>query len=234
MTLPYGYSLTELDTVDSTNSEAMRLISGGAGHGAVVWARTQTSGRGRRGRNWVSPPGNLYASVVVRLKPGRDPGQLAFVAALGAVDALTPHGGVRIKWPNDVLLGGKKLAGILIEVENGLAVIGIGVNLASAPDDTRLPATILPDPPLPGVLLTAFCIGLDRWYQRWLVEGFAPVREQWLSCADGLGGHVEARLPRETLTGRFAGLDEAGGLMLDQPDGGRRIISAGDVYFGSN
>lgn len=231
MNLPTGYSLIEHATIDSTNSEAMRLIAGGAGHGVVVTAGAQISGRGRRGRNWDSPPGNLYASVIVRVAKGRDPGQLSFVAALGAVDALMDYGDVRLKWPNDVLLGGEKLAGILIEVDRGHAVIGIGINLVSAPDDTRLPATSLPNPPSPDQMLTGFCIGLDQWYQRWNTDGFAPIRDRWLSHADGLNGTVEVRLPRETLTGRFAGLDDAGGLVLDQPDGERRIVSAGDVYF---
>lgn len=234
MDLPDGYSLFEHDAVDSTNGEAKRLIADGAGHGAVIRAVMQTAGRGRNGRQWISPPGNLYASVIVQLPEGRDPGQLSFVAALGAIDALAPHGRVRLKWPNDVLIAGKKLAGILIEVESGLAVIGIGVNLDSAPDDTRLPAARLPNPPPPEDLLAAFCFGLDRWHRRWLEEGFAPVRDQWLSHADGLNKSVEARLPRETLTGRFAGLDDAGGLILEQPDGGRRIVSAGDVFFESN
>jgi BirA family biotin operon repressor/biotin-[acetyl-CoA-carboxylase] ligase len=83
-------------------------------------------------------------------------------------------------------------------------------------------------------LLEEFCHAFDRWYRRWEVDGFSPVRKYWLSRANGLNKPVEVRLPRETLTGRFAGLDDAGGLMLDQPDGGRRIISAGDVYFESN
>lgn len=234
MDLPDGYVLIERDIVDSTNAEAMRLIADGAGRGAVVTARAQTAGRGRRGRSWVSPPGNLYVSVIVELVDGRDPGQLAFVAALAAVDALGPHGDVRLKWPNDVLLGGRKLAGILIEVENRLAVIGLGVNLVSAPGDTRLPATTLPNPPPPRELLAGFCAGLDRWYRRWAAEGFAPVRARWLLCADGLDKPIEVRLPQETLTGRFAGLDDAGGLILDQAAGARRIISAGDVCFGSD
>jgi BirA family transcriptional regulator, biotin operon repressor / biotin---[acetyl-CoA-carboxylase] ligase len=232
--LPAGFSLIERNLVDSTNSEAARLIAGGAGHGTVVVAAAQTAGRGRRGRGWVSPPGNLYLSLIVELAAGRDPGQLAFVAALGAADALAPHGDVRLKWPNDVMLDGGKLAGILIEVENRLAVVGLGVNLVIAPEDgTRVPATTLAAAPPPDRLAAAFCNHFDRWYRRWVADGFAPVREYWLSRADGLGDPVEVRLPRETLTGRFAGLDEAGGLMLDRPDGARRIIAAGDVYFGN-
>jgi len=229
---PDGYKLLEYDTVDSTNSEARRLIADGAGHRVVVHARSQSAGRGRRSRSWVSPPGNLYASVIVNLVRGRDPGQLAFVAALGAMDALTPHGDVRLKWPNDVLMGGRKLAGILIEVEGGLAIIGLGVNLVSAPDDTRLPATYLTDPPSPQDLLEKFCHAFDGWYRRWETEGFVELREIWLSHADGLNNPVEVRLPRETLTGRFAGIDDAGGLILERSDGRRQVISAGDVYFG--
>ncbi len=228
-----AFTLITLETVDSTNREALRRIAGGAPHFTVIRAHTQTDGRGRRGRSWDSPPGNLYATLIVR--PARDAalGQLAFVAALGVGMALEAYAPVRFKWPNDLMLDGRKLGGILIEAEHGAAAIGIGVNLATAPSGTRIPATSVPGAPDPETVLAGICAGLDDWYRRWETAGFGPVREAWLTRAEGLGGPIEARLPQRTLTGTFAGLDDAGGLLLDQPGGGREVIAAGDIYFGT-
>lgn len=233
MKLPAGFNLITLDTVDSTNREALRRIADGAPHGTVIRAGSQTDGRGRRGRSWESPTGNLYATLIVRPAKSTPLGQLAFVAALGAGTALESYAPVRFKWPNDLMLDGHKLGGILIEAEDGAAAIGIGVNLASAPSSTRLPATCLPSAPDPETMLAEICAPFADWYGRWEISGFASVREAWLSRAQGLGGPIEARLPQRTLTGTFAGLDEAGGLLLDRPGGERETIAAGDIYFGT-
>lgn len=232
--LPQGYSLISLDSVDSTNAEALRRLARGAGHGTVVWARMQSAGRGRRGRAWASPPGNLYATLIVRPERGAALGQLAFVAALGAGEALGDTAPVRYKWPNDLLLNGAKVGGILIEAVAGAAVVGLGVNLASAPDDTPYPATSLADQGLgpvdPGVLLGLFCRRFEAWYGRWRSDGFAAVRAAWLAGASGIGERIEARLAATTVRGRFMGLDADGGLMLERPDGGREVITAGEIF----
>lgn len=225
--------VSRLDIVDSTNREALRRIAAGAPHGAVVQARQQTAGRGRRGRAWISPPGNLYATLIVRPADGAPVAQLGFVAALAAGDALRIYAPVRFKWPNDLMLDGRKLGGILVEAVGGAAAVGIGVNIASAPEDTETPATHLPAGVAPDALLDDIRAGFDVWYRRWRDDGFEPLREAWLRHAVGLGEPIRARLARETVGGTFRGLDADGGLVLDCDDGRRRVIAAGDVFLGT-
>ncbi|MGE0746502.1 MAG: biotin--[acetyl-CoA-carboxylase] ligase [Rhodospirillales bacterium] len=234
--LPDGWRLVEVAETDSTNDEAHRLIAAGAGHGTVVRADRQSAGRGRRGRTWVSPPGNLYMSIVAEVTAAQA-GQLAFVAALAAGDALAAGGCVRFKWPNDLMVRGRKAGGILIEADGGFAVVGIGVNVVSAPAETAYPATSLADagwpPAAPAVLCADVAAGFAAWYARWRSEGFAPVREAWLGRAAGLGGPVTARLPAATCRGTFRALDQDGALILEEADGALRRIAAGDVSLGA-
>ena len=243
VSLPAGYRLHRHDTIGSTNDEAKRLARAGAPEGMLVWAGEQTAGRGRRGRQWASPPGNLYVSFILR--PGGTPGraaQLGFVAALALGEALNRLAGtearLRCKWPNDLLLDGRKLAGILLESETtasgavDFVVIGIGVNLASSPAASEYPATSLAEEGVtigPALLLEAMVREFDLWLARWRQEGFAPVREAWLARASGIGDAIRVRLERITLTGRFVDLDESGALLLDAADG-RRRVAAGDVF----
>ena len=222
-----------LDVVDSTNREALRRIEAGAPHGTVILARQQTDGRGRRGRSWISPPGNLYATLIVRPPSDAPVAQLGFVAALGTGEALRRHAPVRFKWPNDLMLEGRKLGGILVEMAGGAAAVCIGINIASAPEDTETPATNLPADVAPEVLLDDIRVCFDVWYRRWREDGFAPLREAWLQHGIGLGEPIRARLARETVEGVFGGLDADGGLLLDR-DGERRVIAAGDVFVGTS
>lgn len=234
--LPDGWRLVEVAETDSTNDEARRLIAAGAGHGTVVRAGCQTAGRGRRGRTWVSPPGNLYMSIVADVAAAQA-GQLAFVAALAAGDALAAGGCVRFKWPNDLMSRGRKAGGILIEADGDLAVVGVGVNIVSAPAESAYPATSLAGagwpPVMPAELCAAVAAGFASWYARWRREGFAPVREAWLARAAGLGGPVTARLPTATCRGTFRALDQDGALILEETDGALRRIAAGDVFLGA-
>jgi len=242
--LPEGYRLHHFRAVGSTNDEAKALARAGAPAGTLVWADEQTAGRGRRGRAWASPPGNLYLSLLLR--PGGTPAeaaQLGFVVALGLGEALSALAGPALrlgyKWPNDLLADGGKLAGILLESETGaggridFVVAGTGVNLISAPPDTEYPATSLAAEGVQGVtpqtLLEAFAGCFDAWQHRWQTDGFAPVRAAWLARASGLGSEIRVRLDRATLTGRFLDLDGDGALLLDAADG-RRRIAAGDVF----
>ena len=242
--LPEWYRLHRFGSVGSTNDEAKTLARAGAPEGTLVWADEQSAGRGRRGRVWRSPPGNLYLSLVMR--PGGTPAdaaQLGFVAALGLGDGLDqicrPGLRLRYKWPNDLLAGGRKLAGILLESETAaldrvdFVVIGIGVNVASAPRDVEYPATSLADEGIAGVppatVLAAFARHFADWVERWRRDGFAPVRAAWLGRAGGLGELIRVRLERHTLDGRFRDLDAAGALVLDTADG-RRHITAGEVF----
>jgi len=249
--LPSPYRLRELDCVDSTNAEAKRLAEAGCADSTLVWAKRQTAGRGRRGREWVSDAGNLYFSIVLRLPyPMNDMTQLSFVAANAVADAISvtaPKGAfVNVKWPNDVLVEGKKIAGILMEGEPEPGtdrfkwlVLGIGVNVASHPpaSDTETPATSLAGEGVQGdgldvqalldTLAKRFLAGLVTWRNL----GFGPIRRHWLLRAKGLGGPVTVRLANETLNGIFAALDESGALVLHLDGEPNRLITAGDVFI---
>ncbi len=242
--LPEGFRLRHYATLGSTNDEAKALARAGAPDGTLVWAGEQEAGRGRRGRQWLSPPGNLYLSLVLRpdAAPSRA-AQLGFVAALGLGDALRPIVGpalrLRYKWPNDLLANGRKLAGILLESETSakdrvdFVVVGIGVNIVSAPADVEFPATSLAADGSAGVtpaqLLEGFVRHFAGWAGRWREEGFLPVRAAWLAAASGLGERVRVRLERKTLCGRFHDLDDDGALVLEGAEG-RRRIAAGEVF----
>jgi len=235
-----------LDTVTSTNDEAMVLAAEGAAAGTLVWARTQTKGRGRRGRSWSSPEGNLYLSLILR--PGRDAtgaAELAFLAAIAIGEGIAPlipaSVAVRYKWPNDVLLNGRKVAGVLLESSLGpkggldWLVIGVGVNVLGFPKRTGYPATSLVAEGAEGLdaacVLEGFCQAFLSGYERWRDEGFAGVRRRWLGRAAGIGETIEVRLDGETLSGIFAGLDEAGALILRRAGEEDRRISAGEVFL---
>ena len=245
--LPPAYRLIALDRVESSNDEARRLAEDGAEDGTLVWAREQTKGRGRQGRDWASPPGNLYMTLILRPEgPPVRAAQLSFLAALAVGDAVgsvaPPMIEVRYKWPNDVLFNERKGAGILLESRTADSerldwlLLGIGVNVVSHPEQARVPATNLRFEGMPaGVtavdLLESFSRYFMRWVDQWLAEGFAPIRQAWLRHAKGLGETIEVRLPRETLSGRFQDLDGSGALLLELPEGTTRKITAGDVYF---
>lgn len=237
-----GIGLIAHDEIDSTNAEALRRASAGE-HGPLwVTARSQSAGRGRRGRSWVSSPGNLYATLLVRdPSPPEFAPQLSFVAALALHDALVkvvPIIGRRLdlKWPNDMLCDGAKVAGILVEGEGTrpLAVaIGIGVNCRRHPETTDYPAT---DFAAAGVTVTPerlFCAlsaAMVLRLQQWDRGGnFAAIRVDWLAQSSGLGRDVRVRLAEREVTGRFQSLDADGRLILRLPDGGVEAISAGDV-----
>jgi BirA family biotin operon repressor/biotin-[acetyl-CoA-carboxylase] ligase len=242
--LPAGFQLIALGDVASTNDEARRLASEGAPDGTLIRARSQSAGRGRYGRSWSSPPGNLYLSLLLR--PACAPGaalQLGFVAAVAlgaALERRVAASALAFKWPNDVLLGGRKVAGILLESATGAGgrldwlVIGMGVNLASFPAGTAFPATSLandgyPAPP-PADVLADFCAAFAAWRARWLSNGFAPVRRAWLARAWRRGETVEVRLERERASGVFADLDDGGALVLEPAGGPRRLVSYGEVF----
>ena len=244
--LPPAYRLVALDQVDSTNSEARRLAVGeNAEDGTLVWARRQTAGRGRHGRVWDSPAGNLYCSLVLRPKcTVAEAPQLCFVVALALFDGIGSvcEAGlvVSCKWPNDILLGDRKVAGILLECEAGdgpepaFVIVGLGVNVVSYPEDAAFPATSLRAQGCASLseidVLEAFARHFLVWTDRWLDGGFAPVRKVWLQRAKGLGEPIRVRLGNETLAGTFAGLDADGALILGQ-EGGERRIAAGDVFL---
>lgn len=231
------------DALDSTNEEAKRRALAGEAGPLWIVARSQTAGRGRRGRAWTSAEGNLFTTGLFRLdaSPARA-AQLSFAAALAVgevAETAVQADIVRLKWPNDVLVGGRKVTGILLESgahpEGGLwLAVGIGINLVHHPEDSERPATNLSDhgaslTPEDAVELLAQ--RFEHWRQVWARDGFAPLRDAWLSRAWGLGERCTARLDGETIEGVFADLAEDGSLRLDLNDGRRRLISAGDVFF---
>jgi BirA family biotin operon repressor/biotin-[acetyl-CoA-carboxylase] ligase len=242
--LPAAYRLVLRETVGSTNDEAKQLARQGAAARTIVWAMEQTAGRGRRGRGWSSPRGNLFASLILRPACSVErAAQLGFVAGLAVADALAelaPSLGAFVcKWPNDVLVRGRKIAGILMESEKrthetpAYLIVGIGVNLASAPPDTEFPATSIADegsvPPTPEVALEAVVRHFETWTRHWQQQGFGPVREAWRARAFALGGQIRARLETAVLYGRFVDIDQQGALLLETA-GELRRIPAGDVF----
>ena len=238
ISLPQFFSLHHLTEVDSTNDEARRRAAAGAASGLVIWADRQSAGRGRQGRSWQSPPGNLYCSILLRPdKPAIEVAQLSFAAALAVSDALPGVGAVRCKWPNDVLIGARKVAGILLESEAAgdnvaALIIGFGINVASSPKGTATPATSLAAAGVgttPGAVLGDLCRRFLHWHETWRDRGFGPLREAWLGRAHGLGGEIRVRYGTFETLGRFVDLDPSGALVLETGEG-RRHISAGEVF----
>lgn len=242
--LPAGYKLAAYETIGSTNDEALALAEAGAPSGTVVWAKAQSGGRGRSGRPWVSPAGNAYFSLLLRpAVAAAEAASLSFLAAVAvadAFDALLPPGRtVACKWPNDVLIGGRKSVGILLQSRLGTTglvdalVIGIGTNVATRPDGTESPATSLAAEGAGATVedvVAAEVAALDRWLKRWQADGFGPIREAWLGRAHGLRARIRARTGTLELYGVFEGLDPTGALLLAGDDGRRHVITAGEVF----
>jgi BirA family biotin operon repressor/biotin-[acetyl-CoA-carboxylase] ligase len=245
--LPAGYRLLRLETVDSTNVEARRRAEGGEPGPLWIWSLRQSAGRGRQGRAWTSQPGNLFASLLIGLNcPIATASQLALLAGVVAYDAiaklLPDASDLLLKWPNDVLLKEKKVAGMLLESAaekrpgRCKVVIGTGINLASHPDDLPQPATDLAAYGVsvtPQAALETLAGVTEAWLNRW-GEGvsFPTVRRAWLDRAGPTGRPLRVRLKEDDeAEGIFAGLDAAGALRLGTSDGGERRIAAGDVFF---
>ena len=245
--LPPVYRLVAMDSVSSTMDEARRLAQEGAEDGTLVWAREQTGGRGRRGREWSSPRGNLYLTLILRpMCAPREAAQLGFVAGLGLVDALgsviPPMIEVHLKWPNDVLLNDRKAAGLLLEMatteagEIDFLLLGLGCNVKTFPQETEFPATSIHFEGAPPSLcevdvLEAFSRHFLTWVNRWLEDGFAQIRQTWLRHAWHLGEEIEVRVGEDELKGVFRDLDADGALLLTTPNGAETRVSAGDVFF---
>lgn len=231
------------ETLGSTNAEALARARSGERGPLWISAAQQTGGRGRRGNSWVSPPGNLYASLLLNEPSAADVApQLSFVAGLAVCDAVVACApeldrDVALKWPNDVLLGGAKVAGLLIEGENTPAlavVVGIGVNCRSHPADTSYPATDLAAhgcAVTAAGLLRALAVAMNARVQQWQRgANFAAIRRDWLARAAGLNDIIHVRLPTRELSGRFMGLDDHGRLMVQPPSGPHEKVTAGEVF----
>lgn len=238
-----------LDQTDSTNADARRRADAGETGPLWIVARRQTEGRGRRGRQWESQDGNLFSTLLqLTRKSPAEAAQVTFVAALAIadlLDAYAPPSLVTIKWPNDVMLAGQKTSGVLVESgaheSGGLwLAVGIGVNLAHAPEGTERPATALVHhlrgdvaaPPTVEAAAAALAGAFAVWMDRWETLGFQPILDAWRARTAGLDGPAVARLGRETVEGVAEGVAPDGALKLRLADGSLRLISAGDVFFG--
>jgi BirA family biotin operon repressor/biotin-[acetyl-CoA-carboxylase] ligase len=219
----------------STNADLLAEAAAGAPEGLWLRAESQTGGRGRVGRSWQSPPGNLYASTIVRLHAGEpEAATLALVAAVALEEVASAYVGpglVQLKWPNDLLAGPAKLAGILLERAGDAVVIGFGVNLAHHPENLERPTSSLAllssSAPDPGAFLFDLADAFARWLSRWRGEGLAPVRARWLERAHPVGSALTAN----GVEGLFEGLDSTGALLLRHADGRTETIRAGDVFL---
>ena len=223
----------------STNNDMLELARAGASEGVWLRAESQTGGKGRSGRTWISPPGNLYASTLVRLQSADPPApSLALVAAVAlheTVSAYAPEARLMLKWPNDLLSDGAKLAGILLERERDAVVVGIGLNLAHHPAAGDRPATSLAAlgaaSPDAQEVLTDLADCFKRWLQRWRSEGLGVIRARWLERAHPIGAALSVRSGETMVEGLFDGLDEMGALCLRHADGAVEVIPAGDVFL---
>ena len=244
--LPKGFGLHHFETVGSTNDEAAKLALAGAPSRTIVLADRQTAGRGRLGRQWQSASGNLHASIILRPEcPLQQAAQLSLLAGVALADCLVKAGmdkeRIKLKWPNDVLIDGAKVAGILLESasdkQGRLAhvILGVGVNLTWSPIDVSYPVTSLEAAgfarrPLVS-WISAYARSLSTWLDRWQQDGFAGVRDAWRDRSYGLGGSIRLRLDREDIDGRFIDLTDGGALLIERTDGTRRELAAGDVIF---
>jgi BirA family biotin operon repressor/biotin-[acetyl-CoA-carboxylase] ligase len=237
-----GARLIVHDTINSTNAEGLRLARAGERGPLWIVARSQSAGRGRRGRAWVSEPGNLYTSLVLSDPgPSERAAELSFVAALALHDAVGGRipglaGRLALKWPNDLLIDRNKCAGILIEGEGPAIVIGIGLNCVHHPAGTDYPATDLAaagvraSPESVFAPLSATMVArLAQWNRG---AGFAAIRADWLARAAGLGKPIRIVQPDGERAGRFETIDERGRLVLHLADGSSETLAAGDVLLG--
>ncbi len=242
--LPDWFVGNHHDSIDSTNEEAKRLAKAGAPEGTFVIAGEQRSGRGRGDREWVSPAGNLYTSLLLRRVGTPTNGALySFCAALAVADAIAQLNidlSVGLKWPNDVLVNGQKISGILLESASGgdglleWLIIGVGINVAHKPDLPGLTVTSLRDK---GVIVDLQVFGkfyaqaLSNWIETFRRDGFSTIRGAWLTRAHGIGQLINARLSNRTYAGIFRGIDENGALILEERNGNTRLVTSGEVFF---
>lgn len=245
---PAAYRLIEVEETGSTNTACLDAAREGDPGNLWIRAERQSQGRGSRGRSWVSQTGNLLASLLLV-----DPGPLAslanltFVASLAVREALVELAAVQgarpeigLKWPNDVLVSGRKVSGILLEhhavAGRSAVIVGIGINCASHPDGTTHPATSLaaegmavPARDMLELVAGRMAAGIERWDRG---ANFADIRRTWLAHASGLGKPMTARMPGQDLDGVFEEIDEHGHLVLRLASGRTATVSAADVFFG--
>ena len=241
--MPDGFDHQAFLSIDSTNKEAARQVEKGANSGLWISATEQTLGRGRTGREWISKPGNLFSTLIYDTKKSLcRSAQLSFVTSLAVRDTVAAFvytDNVKCKWPNDVLVDGKKISGILLEtfsndkVEN-LMILGIGINISYHPENSLYPATHINERSdkrfTHNDVFQALTGKMAHWLKIWQEKDFNIIRKEWLNKAHGQGKNIKVRLPNEEINGRFVDLDANGALMLEI-EGEIRLIHSGDVFF---
>ncbi|MCP4394185.1 MAG: biotin--[acetyl-CoA-carboxylase] ligase [Alphaproteobacteria bacterium] len=243
------WKIIAFGSVESTNYVLKKLVSEGeATDGMVVIAQEQKAGYGRRSRKWHSPKGNLYCSALVApsQRKGNDVTQLSFVVSVAAADAISKLSSgidVQCKWPNDILINGKKVSGMLLETIGRTAiplqhiVIGTGINIDNAPTDIKdihYPVTSLSDVGIEisvQEMLTRYLSSLKYWLDEWETNGFDKIKDFWLFHAKGIGEEIKINFGKNSMSGIFTGLDADGALLLRLSDGKERRITTGDVFF---
>jgi len=234
---PDGVRLRHYDILDSSNEEAVRLARAGERGPLWIVAAKQTAGRGRRGRVWVSQPGNLFATLLLETA-AQNSAEAGFVAGISAVDAIrrfVPADRVTIKWPNDILIGGEKCAGILVErISDRLEAVGIGIDLANCPCGVGAVSLLGASgfAPSPDDVLAFLAVEMNIWLEQWGKGGFGPVREAWLARAAGMGELIRAATPHGNIEGVIEDLDRDGALLLRDAGGTMHRITAADVFYG--
>lgn len=223
--------------LDSTNEEARRLARAGEQGPLWIVAVQQTAGRGRQGRAWVSEQGNLFASLLTEAAPSHS-AQAGFVAGISVADVIAEHlrgESVKLKWPNDVLISGRKAAGILVEhVSDRVIAVGIGIDLAHCPDGVNAIsiAGMTGSAPDAGEVLARLAWRMLDWMAVWRRDGFGPIRDAWMARAGGVGGAIRAVTAQRRYEGIFEDLDRDGALLLRDEKGASHRITAADVFYG--
>lgn len=232
-----SWHIHRFEGISSTQDVALEHAAAGAPEGTVIVAKVQTSGRGRSGNIWQSLDGNLFCSVILRpLIERTQTGQYSFLSAIALnrtlSEILNESHAIQNKWPNDVLVDGKKIAGILLEAVDGALIIGVGVNIVVAPDDRTSLAAMGADLETYATVLATLLANLDEVLQEFDKEGFAALREEWLDNAINLHKPIKVRLPHEVLEGVFDGLEADGALRLRLANDDIKVIHSGEVFFG--
>lgn len=228
----------------STQDMVMHNAQEGGEEGLAIQALTQSSGRGRHGNAWEAPMGNLYLSFL--LKPDYDfqaAGQVSFVVALAVAKTIQSYTGdehkIEVKWPNDVMVNGQKISGILLESDvrnNKLEslVVGVGVNIFNKPEGAICLNDIVADQLAVNKVRDTLLENFANIYMQWQEKGFTPIRDQWLAQAYKLNEEITARLPDQSFHGIFKTIDETGALVLLESNDNERVIHAAEIYFGEN
>jgi BirA family biotin operon repressor/biotin-[acetyl-CoA-carboxylase] ligase len=242
--MPEGYHLRAFSSLDSTNKEAIRAAEDGHAGNLWITAANQSAGKGRRGREWLSQEGNLFCSLLLKNNiEAIMASQLSFVAALAVYDTVVEVLGddieIKCKWPNDILVEGKKISGILLESSGAAGgkpdyiIIGIGLNLMSHPTNALYPAANIREfgeDISSEEALEILANYMADYINIWQRTGFADIRKIWLTRAKGQGSNIIVKLLHKEMTGRFIDLDSTGGLLL-QTEEHLEIITAGDIFF---